>query len=193
MSDWPFGSLCPLKYSAILIDPPWSYKMRSTKGYGKSPEAHYATLSDETLASLPVAHLAAPDCFLFMWAVWPKLDFAIRLMEGWGFTYKTGGSWEKTTITGKTSFGPGYILRTACEPFIVGTLGEPRTGSKSVRNFISSLRREHSRKPPEMRSMVEALTPRAFRCELFAREAWPGNEVWGAESSKFNSPQGGEV
>lgn len=48
--------------------------------------------------------------------------------------------------------------------------------------------REHSRKPPEARAMLERMTPRAWRCELFAREPWPGNEVWGNETDKFGEP-----
>ena len=39
---WPFDPLTPMKYGAILADPPWAYAMRSDKGYDKSPEAHKA-------------------------------------------------------------------------------------------------------------------------------------------------------
>ena len=45
----------------------------------------------------------------------------------------------------------------------------------------------------KMRSIVEALTPRAFRCELFARESWADNEVWGNESAKFDGSESAEV
>lgn len=182
---WPFGSLTPLKYGAILIDPPWSYEMRSEKGFQKSPEAHYATMGDAALRALPVSHLAGGDCLLVMWAIWPRLDFAIALMRHWGFAYKTGGSWTKTTRSGKRTFGTGYILRSTTEPFLIGTIGEPRIGSRSVRNLIEAQRREHSRKPPEMRAMVEKLRPQSFACELFAREPWPGHDVWGDQTGRF--------
>ncbi len=191
--EWPFGSLCPLKYSAILVDPPWSYKMRSEKGYGKSPEAHYETMNDETLLSLPVGQLAGGDCLLVMWAIWPRLPFAIQLMQAWGFKYVTGGSWIKRTPYGKIRWGTGYTLRSGCEPFLIGRIGEPQGQPRNILNVLDAVAREHSRKPPEMRSMVEALTPRAFRCELFAREAWPGNEVWGNESAKFDGSESAEV
>ncbi|HEY0212382.1 MAG TPA: MT-A70 family methyltransferase [Paenirhodobacter sp.] len=55
-----------MKYGAILADPPWAYAMRSAKGYAKSPEAHYRTMSAEALRALPVGQLAGPDCLLFM-------------------------------------------------------------------------------------------------------------------------------
>lgn len=184
-SAWPFGNLRPLYYGAILADPPWHFETRSEKGEQKSPQAHYQTMDDESLRRLPVAHLAAPDCFLVMWAIAPKLDFAIDLLKHWGFTYKTFGAWHKRTRYGKTQFGTGYILRSACEPYVIGTIGSPKVGSRSIRNIIDAPVRQHSRKPPDMRHMVEKMAPRAWRCELFAREPWTGNDVWGNEPTKF--------
>lgn len=82
-TGWPFGNLQMFGYSAILADPPWAYKMRSDKGYEKSPEAHYDTMDDEALMALPVHQLAQKDCLLIMWAIWPKLPFAIEVMKAW--------------------------------------------------------------------------------------------------------------
>jgi N6-adenosine-specific RNA methylase IME4 len=172
-------------YGAILVDPPWHYTMRSAKGEAKSPQAQYATMTDAEILALPVSHLAERDCFLIMWAVWPKLPLAIECVKRWGFDYKTGGSWHKLTMNGKTSFGTGYIFRSACEPYVLGTLGSPEIGSKSVRNLIAAPTRGHSRKPDDMRRNVEKLAPNVRRCELFAREPWPGNDVWGNETEKF--------
>lgn len=189
---WPFGDLLPGKYWAILADPPWAFDVRSQAGLGKSPEAHYGTMADWRIMDLPVARLAAPSAVLVLWATWPKLDSAFRLMREWGFTYKTGGSWTKRTPTGKPCFGTGYIFRSATEPYLVGTRGAPKIMDRSIRNLIESLgeasvdalRREHSRKPDEMRDMVARMT--AGPCvELFARAPWPGHDVWGDEAGKF--------
>lgn len=185
MSAWPFDPLRPLSFGAIIADPPWQYEMRSEEGYEKSPEAHYDTMPEEEIAALPVGELASGSCLLWLWSTWPHLPQALRVMAAWGFTYKTGGSWTKTTATGKRAFGTGYLLRSTTEPFLIGTIGTPKIRSKSVRNLIESERREHSRKPPEARAMVEKLLPEAFACELFAREPWPGNQVWGKEKAKF--------
>jgi N6-adenosine-specific RNA methylase IME4 len=189
-NEWPFGALTPMKYGAILADPPWAYKMRSAKGYGKSPESQYNTMTNEELKALPVGHLAGANCLLIMWAIWPRLPFAIELMQAWGFSYVTGGSWVKRTAYGKIRWGTGYTLRSGCEPFLVGRIGEPQGQPHNILNVLEGVVREHSRKPPEMRAMVEAMTPQAFRCELFAREEWPGNEVWGDESTKFDEEDG---
>lgn len=185
MMDWPFDHLKPMSYGVILADFPWQYTMRGPKGYDRSPEAHYRTMSDEEILNLPVSHLARGDCMMVMWAIWPRLPFAIKAMEHFGFKYKTGGSWRKLTKTGKTAMGGGYILRSSCEPFLIGTIGAPKYRSKAEKNFIQSLRREHSRKPPEMREMISRLLPEEFGCELFAREDWPGYDVWGDQLGNF--------
>lgn len=193
---WPFDALTPMKYGAILVDPPWAYEMRSAKGHAKSPEAHYSTMSLADLKALPVSHLAGPSCLMFMWSTWPHLPQALELMAAWGFAFSTGGAWVKRTPSGKASFGTGYVLRSSTEPFLVGRIASPEIKSRSERNLIEaeedltatlidSLRREHSRKPPEMRAMIERLLPRAYCAELFAREPWPGHDVWGNETAKF--------
>lgn len=191
--EWPFDPLRPFAYGAMIADPPYAYEMRSEKGYGKSPEAHYRTMPEAEIAALPVGQLAGRDCLLWCWSTWPHLEVALRVIKAWGFVYKTGGSWTKLTRTGKRAMGGGYILRSSTEPFLIATIGEPATRSKSVRNLIESERREHSRKPPEARQMVEKLRPDAFAVELFAREPWPGNDVWGLETDRFSVGENAEA
>lgn len=190
---WPFAHLTPMKYGAILADPPWSYSMRSEAGHAKSPHAHYDCMDLDAIKALPVHELAAGDCLLFMWSTWPHLPQAMEVMRAWGFTYKTGGAWHKQTATGKTAFGTGYLFRSASEPFLIGTIGNPSIISRSERNIIvddmptsiEALRREHSRKPPQAREILDRLLPQAFKAELFGREAWDGNDVWGNQTDKF--------
>jgi len=202
---WPFDGLSPLKYGVILADPPWAYSMRSGKGYEKSPEAHYETMPLDAIKALPVRDLAAGDCLLFMWSTWPHLFQAAEVMTAWGFTYKTGGSWFKKTIKGKSAFGTGYIMRSSCEPYLVGSIGKPFIQSRSERNGfeadeptndltiipdrIDAVRREHSRKPSEMREIIERLCPHAFGAELFAREPWAGFDTWGDQSDLFEAAE----
>ena len=174
--------------------------MWSESGHAKSPEAHYATQGEDWIGSLPVSHLAGPECLLFLWTTWPHLPQALRVMEAWGFRFVTGGSWNKRTASGKTAFGTGYVLRSASEPYLVGKIGSPQIASRSCRNLIDAeetpdtieaIRREHSRKPVEMRRMIEQLLPKAFACELFAREPWAGHDVWGNQTDLFASAEGG--
>jgi len=194
MTPWPFDTLHMMKYGAILADPPWAYAMRSAKGHAKSPEAHYATMSLADIKALPVGQLAGPNCLLFLWSTWPHLPQAMDVMAAWGFGFSTGGAWIKRTPSGKAAFGTGYVLRSATEPFLVGRIASPEIKNRSQRNLIEadalpdtieSLRREHSRKPAEMRALIDALLPHEHACELFAREPWAGRDVWGNQSDRF--------
>lgn len=190
----------------IMADPPWSYEMRSEKGYAKAPEAQYATMPLADICALPVEALAAPDCLLWLWAVNPQLPQALDVLRAWGFTFKTAGTWLKRSTRGKVSFGTGYILRSANEPFLIGTRGSPRIASRSVRSAlitydgrgrlmdddwpistitIEAPARGHSRKPDEAYSACEALMPDAQRSDLFSREHRTGWRGWGLEAGKF--------
>lgn len=181
------------QFGLIYADPPWAYEMYSEKGHDKSPYAHYDCMQHEDLLAMrdDVLFATAPDSVCFMWAVWPKIQEALELMEAWGFEYKTGGAWHKRSSTWtpnceepKTAFGTGYILRSACEPFLIGTVGNPTTKNKSTRNLIEEAVREHSRKPDCTYEMIENLFDGAY-LELFARNQREGWQAWGNQTDKF--------
>lgn len=190
--EWPFGNLEPRAYSLIVADPPWTFVCRSKLGEGKSPQAHYRTMSLEEIASLPVADLAREDCLIWLWCTAPMLNRQIEIMEGWGFAFKSSGVWVKTTTTGKIAFGTGYLLRNAHECFVLGTRGNPETMSKSVRSALLAPVREHSRKPDESYAMAKSLVPYGRAAELFARESRDGFETWGNEKNKFDATEAAE-
>lgn len=184
---WPFGNLRMFGYRVIYLDPPWRFLNWSEKGEGKNPVAHYDCMTIEQLRELPVGDLGAPDSAMFMWATAPMLDVALDLMRHYGFQFKTSGAWAKQSSTGKRwSFGPGYILRSAEEPFIIGTVGNPEIKSHSERNLIVAPVREHSRKPDDAVRKIEALWDGPY-VELFARTERPGWASWGNETDKFEA------
>lgn len=211
---WPFGDLVPFRYGALLIDPPWRMATWSEKGRDRlpdcrlsrakqrenRPERHYPTMSLQELAALPVAHLAAPDCVLFLWAIDPMLPQAIELGRTWGFTFKTVAFyWAKLRREGSTRdllhdkpdhklfpMGTGYWTRPNPEQCLLFTLGKPKRQSAAVRKFIVSPRREHSRKPDETHERIERLCDGPY-AELFARESRPNWTAWGADAGKFDA------
>lgn len=186
-SDWPFGDLRMFGYGAIIADPPWYFRNYSTKGEVKNPVAHYACAPTADLASLPVAHLAKPDCALIMWATAPMLPDALALMAAWGFTFKSAGAWAKQSSTGTAwAFGTGYCFRSAAEFFLLGTMGKPKINSRSVRNLMVAPVREHSRKPEQQYAILEHMFDGPY-LELFARQTRPGWDAWGNETTKFGS------
>jgi N6-adenosine-specific RNA methylase IME4 len=141
---------------------------------------------------LPVTDLPAPDCVLFMWSCWPMLHDAFRLIEAWGFTYKTCAfSWMKADpyrlfADDATPFaGLGYWTRANTEPCLLATRGKPKRLNADVRQGIIAPRREHSRKPEGIHFRIERLVAGPY-VELFARETRPGWDCWGNEVGKFD-------
>jgi len=184
--DWPFGDLQVFGFDAILADPPWEFQLWSGKGEGKSAQAKYECMATDEICALPVSHLASRNCLLMMWATFPMLPDAFRVMEAWHFRYVSGGAWHKMSSTGnKTAFGTGYVLRSAAEVFLIGVTGQPDLQSRAVRNLIQAPVRSHSRKPDAAYELVEALVA-GPKLELFSRQSRPGWESWGKEAGKFD-------
>lgn len=186
MSGWPFDPLPPLSYEVIMADPPWSFDGWSDAGNAKNAKAHYQCMSTPEICALPVGHLARGDCYLFLWATFPMMRDAFKVLDAWGFKYVTGGAWVKRGKSGKMSFGPGYVLRECAEPFLIGRVGNPRVASRSVRAIIEAPRRRHSEKPVLAYRTAETLFGPARRADLFSRRSRKGWESWGNEAGKLD-------
>jgi N6-adenosine-specific RNA methylase IME4 len=174
------------KYGVIYADPPWYFKTYSNKGKDKSPEKHYSCMSLSDIISLPVSELAKDDAVLLMWVVDPLLDQAFKVIDAWGFKYKTVGfTWAKTNRTKMGFFtGLGYWTRGNPEMCLLATKGKPKRISKSVPQLVVEQRREHSRKPDIMYNHIENLLQGPY-IELFARTKRPGWDSWGNQTEKF--------
>lgn len=184
--EWPFGDLCPFSFDLIVADPPWLFELRSSKGEAKSPQKQYSCMAMDEIKRLPVGHLVGFNSWLLLWATAPLLPRAIETMEAWGFEYRTTIAWRKTTASGKVRVGPGYIARSMHENILVGAIGRPDY-SRALPSIFDGLAREHSRKPDEFFSLVEAFAPAARRLDLFSRQARPGWAAWGNEVAKFDA------
>lgn len=196
----PFPDLPKGHYGAILADPPWRFevwsgdtpvKKRGSTSTYTSAAVHYETMTMREIARLPVDDLAADDCVLFMWACWPSIVDALRIIEAWGFTYKTCAfSWMKGdpyrlfADEQTPSMGLGYWTRANTEPCLLATRGKPKRTSADVRQGIISPRREHSRKPDEIHDRIERLVTGPY-VELFARTTREGWDCWGNQTDKF--------
>lgn len=90
------------KYNIIYADPPWSYKDKKCNG---NCESHYKTMNIEDICNLPIKNIADKDCVLFLWVTYPMLNEGLKLIEEWGFKYKTiGFQWIKQNKSGKGFF-----------------------------------------------------------------------------------------
>lgn len=184
------------RYGVILADPPWSFRLWSQDtGAGRAAASHYSTMTLDDLKALPVGELAAPDCALFMWAVWPSLPDAFELGRAWGFEYKTlAFDWLKRSPTGaKWHMGLGYWTRANSEPCLLFTRGAPKRKSAAVRQLIVEDGQltlfdplvaavgAHSAKPHAQYGRIESLLDGPY-LELFARNSALGWDAWGNEA-----------
>ena len=191
-----FKALNP-PYGLIMADCPWSFKHHSNKGFKKSAEGKYKTMTPEQIKALPVSDLADKDCMLWLWATNPTLPLAIEVVQSWGFEFKTAGTWVKMSSRWredmwkdreqpKQAFGNGYILRSANEPFIIATRGKPKVQAKNIRGAIFAAVRQHSRKPDEAFHAAEQLLPSVNKLELFSRQSRAGWDTWGDQRDIFD-------
>lgn len=140
-------------------------------------------MSVKDICGLKVEEIAAKDCVLFLWATFPQLPEALRVIKAWGFQYKTVAFvWLKQNKSGKGwFFGLGFWTRGNAEICLLATKGKPHRNSNRVHQFLISPIRGHSQKPKEAREKIVELMGDLPRVELFAREKAEGWDAWGNE------------
>jgi N6-adenosine-specific RNA methylase IME4 len=183
---WPFGDLRQFGYQVLYADPPWPFENYSAKGESRNPNRHYETMSLAQLKALPVGHLAAETCALFMWVTDPLLPQAIEVMQAWGFRFATVAfTWAKRTrLDTGWHMGTGYYTRANPEMCLLGMNGRRAPRVHDVRQLVVDSIRQHSRKPDRVRTDIERMYPGPY-LELFARQPHPGWDSWGLETTKF--------
>jgi N6-adenosine-specific RNA methylase IME4 len=181
------------RFAVIYADPAWTFETYSGRGKQRSAERHYDTASLDDIKALPVGPLAAENCALFLWGVWPELPGAFEVIKAWGFEYKTAAFvWIKTTPNanaisldgGGLHWGMGYHTRANSEPVLLATRGNPFRLEEDVHQVIFAPVDEHSVKPEEVRRRIERLLVGPY-LELFARRPVPGWTVWGNELERL--------
>lgn len=180
------------KFSTILADPPWQFQNRT----GKMAPEHkrlnrYPTMGLDDICALPVADLAADTAHLYMWVPNALLPEGLRVMEAWGFNYKSNLIWHKIRKDGGSDGrGVGFYFRNVTEVILFGVRGKnARTlapGRRQV-NMIETRKREHSRKPDEQYKLIEACSPGPY-LEMFARGERPKWAVWGNQADETYAP-----
>src|SRR3954465_3266710 len=86
----------PGPFGTVLADPPWRFLNRTGK---VAPEhrrlSRYETMSWKEIADLPVADIMAKQSHCYLWVPNALLTEGLRVLEAWGFTYKTVMVWHK--------------------------------------------------------------------------------------------------
>ncbi len=163
-------------FAVIYADPAWSYD--SSESDSRVIENQYPTMTLDEICNLDVPSITHDDAVLFLWTTSPKLEEAFKVLDAWGFTYRTCAVWDKEKM------GMGYYFRQQHELLLVATKGKlptplPETRPPSVIRFP---RGEHSVKPEVVYLMIEEMYPDLPKIELFCRSPREGWAIWGNQT-----------
>lgn len=180
------------KFKTILADPPWQFQNRTGK---VAPEhrrlSRYSTMTLDDICTLPVEGLAAETAHLYLWVPNALLPQGLRVLEAWGFEYKSNLIWHKIRKDGGSDGrGVGFYFRNVTEIILFGVRGKnARTldPGRSQVNMIETRKREHSRKPDEQYALIESCSPGPY-LELFARGDRKRWSVWGNQADNTYEP-----
>jgi len=176
------------KYNIIYADPPWSFGSKSYQSDNRDmidiQKAHYSTMTEQEICSLPIKNISNDDCILFMWVTDSHLKEGLKVIESWGFKYKTiGFTWVKHYASGSTCYNFSPYLLKSTEICLIGMKGKLANIKErnDIKGLVADVRTKHSKKPQEVRRRIEKMCKDLPRIELFAREKVNGWDVWGNE------------
>ena len=178
-----------IKFHTVLADPPWRFLNRTGK---VAPEHRrlnrYDTMKLSEIKSLPVSDITREPAHLYLWVPNALLPEGIEVLRAWGFEYKSNIVWHKIRKDGgPDGRGVGFYFRNVTELVLFGVRGKnARTlapGRRQV-NFLATQKREHSRKPDELYSVIEACSKGPF-LEMFARDTRKGWTGWGNQADNY--------
>ncbi|XP_068642344.1 N6-adenosine-methyltransferase MT-A70-like [Aristolochia californica] len=148
------------QFGVIMADPPWDIHM----------ELPYGTMADDEMRNLNVPVLQT-DGLIFLWVTGRAMELGRECLELWGYKRVEEIIWVKTNQlqriirTGRT----GHWLNHSKEHCLVGIKGNPEVNRNIDTDVIVAEVRETSRKPDEMYPLLERISPRTRKLELFAR------------------------
>lgn len=163
------------KYRVLYADPPWDYGNKNLQQYGHASH-HYPTMTIEEICELDIKSLSDDDAVLFLWTTSPFLEDSFKVINAWGFQYKTSFVWDKV----KHNFGHYNSVRH--EFLLICTRGSCIPDHNELFDSVITMERgEHSEKPEHFRMLIDTLYTHGKRIELFARKEAIGWDTWGNE------------
>ena len=165
-------------FRVIYADPAWSYNDKQDTPQLGGAAKHYDTMSINELCKLPVNNISEKNSILFLWVTSPLLEDAFKVVNTWGFKYKTSFIWDKV------KHNMGHYNSVRHEILLVCTKGSCTPDNKKLYNSVQSIERNnnHSEKPIEFLNIIDDLYNFGNKLEMFCRtikkENWYG---WGNE------------
>ena len=152
------------QFNIIYVDPSW---------------AEAVSFEDVKKMQIPTED----DAILFLWTSSPDLEKALRLMNAWGFKYKTNLIWDKTES------GLELFIYGQHDVLLIGIKGKFSLPPDDVR--ISSVYRkekgDHTEKPQWFYEQIENVYPGGKYLELFATHSFSSN--WTVWENQINSEE----
>lgn len=164
-------------FRVIYADPAWSYNDKQDTPQLGGAAKHYDTMSINELCKLPVNNISEKNSILFLWVTSPLLEDAFKVVNSWGFKYKTSFIWDKI------KHNMGHYNSVRHEILLVCTKGSCTPDNKKLYNSVQSIeRKNHSEKPVEFLNIIDDLYNYGNKLEMFCRKIkkknWYG---WGNE------------
>lgn len=151
-------------------------------------------MSLKQIAAMPIRELGDPAGARFvMWTTVPHLRNGIKMFDAWGIRYSTARFWLKLWSKEDMMFlypdsfarGTGYEVIGNIEVLLIGKIGKPpKIIGKKPSGVIFGQRRDHSRKPSQVRLDLKNMFE-GPRAELFSRTAVEGFDHWGNDKGRF--------
>ncbi len=180
------------KYKTIYADPPWQFQNRTGKVAPEHKRLNrYSTMTLNEIMALPVSDISDEKSHLYLWVPNALLPEGLDVMKAWGFEYKTNLIWEKVRKDGQPDGrGVGFYFRNVTEILLFGIKGDKNRTlqpGRSQVNLLRTMKREHSRKPDEFVSLIEACS-QGPRLEMFARGNRVDWDMWGNQANEYYEP-----
>jgi N6-adenosine-specific RNA methylase IME4 len=151
-------------YRIIYADPPWRYNDKQDIDTLGGVQKHYPTMSISELCEMPVNTITDDDAVLFLWTTSPLLEDSFKIVNSWGFTYKTSFVWDKI------KHNMGHYNSVRHEMLLVCTKGSCTPDKQKLFDSVQSIERtEHSKKPEKFREIIDTLYLHGNVKELFSR------------------------
>jgi len=167
------------RFRIFYADPPWQYNDKCEDGAIQSGGAdkHYPTMSIEELCAMPIKDISLDDAVLFLWTTSPLLEDSFKVINSWGFKYKTSFVWDKV------KHNMGHYNSVRHELLLICTKGSCQPDNIKLFDSVQVIEKSniHSQKPEEFYNIIETLYTHGNRIELFARNKRNGWDSYGNE------------
>jgi len=172
------ATLPDTKYRIVYADPPWCYNDKHEFHGTTGAETHYNSMTIEQLCNMPIKDKIEKDAVLFIWVTSPLLEECFKVINAWGFKYKTSFVWDKI------KHNMGHYNSVRHEFLLISTRGSCTPDEKKLFDSVQSIERtnKHSEKPNEFRNIIDVLYKYGKKIEIFARKKYNENwDYWGNE------------